>query len=269
MQNKSVHSKPLYGFEPLAHRGFAQDVPENTITAFRRAYDLGVRWMEIDVHSTADGRVIVFHDSTLNRVVGVSGKVADKTLAEIQAFDLGGGHTIPTLEQVLTELPHLNFNIDVKDETSAQELPLVVARTGAVDRVRIASFSERRRGATLRKLRALLPGRYIQTGASEKAMFVFYAAAHTVPALWPLFRWLTSPFFESFESMQIPPIYRFLGRKFQVVTPRLLETAHRYGLTVQVWTIDDPQEMKRLMTMGVDGIVSNRVDLLVDLMARD
>ncbi|GAA1046169.1 glycerophosphodiester phosphodiesterase [Rothia amarae] len=253
-------------FEPFAHRGFALDVPENTIAAFQKAAALGVRWMEIDVHTTSDGVVIVFHDSTLNRMVGISGKVCDKTWTEIQAFDLPGGHKIPTLEQTLVELPELFFNIDVKDDASAQALPEVVAKTGAINRVRIASFSEKRRAATVKKMRALAPDSVIKTSASELAMYGFYVAAHTVPALWPVMKRLASPFFEDFESMQIPLTYKFLGKNFTVVTPQLVQTAHRFGLTVQVWTIDNPQVMRDLLKIGVDGIVTNRSDVLREVL---
>lgn len=267
MPTISHASQPLHHFEPFAHRGYAQDVPENTLAAFAAAQKFGVEWMEIDVNTTADGVVIVFHDFTLNRVAGIPGKVAEKTWQEIQQITLKGGHKIPSLAQVLQEFPELKFNIDVKDEGSMRELPAVVAQAGAVDRVRIASFSERRRAGTVRALKKLVPGQKVKTSASEMAMVGFYVIAHTAPSLWPLVRSVGRLFFESFESMQIPPTYRVLGRDVKVVTSALVNMAHRYGYTVQVWTIDCPQKMRFFMDMGVDGIVTNRTDVLAKILS--
>lgn len=252
-------------FEPLAHRGFARDVPENTIAAFKKAAELGIRWMEIDVHTTADGVVIIFHDHTLNRMLGVSGNVADKTWAEIQALDLPGGYKVPTLEEALTELPDLFFNIDLKDQASAHRLPPVIARTGSVRRVRIASFTERYRATAIRLLNKLVPDQKISSGASVAAVYGFFATALTIPALWPLVRKLSGFFLMPFDSMQVPQNYKICGKEIAVVTPRFIQAAHRHGITVQVWTIDDSETMEKLFRMGVDGIVTNQVDLIQEV----
>ncbi|MDO4916129.1 MAG: glycerophosphodiester phosphodiesterase family protein [Rothia sp. (in: high G+C Gram-positive bacteria)] len=267
MPTISQTPRPLHYFEPFAHRGYAQDVPENTLAAFAAAQKFGVEWMEIDVNTTADGVVIVFHDFTLNRVAGVPGKVAEKTWQEIQQITLKGGHKIPSLAQVLQEFPQLKFNIDVKDEGSMRELPAVVAQAGAVDRVRIASFSERRRAGAVRALRKLLTGQKVKTSASEMAIVGFYVIAHTVPSLWPVARAVGKIFIEPFDSLQIPPTYKVLGREVKVATPALIDMAHRYGYTVQLWTIDCPKEMKFFMERGVDGIVTNRTDVLMKILS--
>lgn len=258
---------PYIPCEPYAHRVFHQDVPENTLEAIQAAANLGVRWMEIDVRTTADGVVIVFHDEDLKRVAGKRGRIAEKTWAEVQKIELPGGIKIPSLKQTLAQFPELYFNIDVKDTGSVAALPAVIARASAEKRVRVASFSEKRRTPTVRAINKLVSGTRVRASFSELYTFVFWACAHWAPSAWhPVVRVL-GLLWEPFDALQVPQTYRVLGREVTVVTRKFVDFAHRHNKTVQVWTIDEAQQMRELIRLGVDGIVTNRSDVLVKVLA--
>ncbi len=257
---------PYTPCEPYAHRGFHQDVPENTLEAIQAAANLGVRWMEIDVRTTADGVVIVFHDEDLKRLAGKRGRIAEKIWAEVQKIELPGGIKIPSLKQTLAQFPELYFNIDVKDVGSVAALPAVIARASAEKRVRVASFSEKRRTPTVRAINKLVSGTRVRASSSELYTFVFWACAHWAPSAWhPVMRVL-GLFWEPFDALQVPKTYRVLGREVAVVTREFVDFAHRHNKTVQVWTIDEAQQMRELIRLGVDGIVTNRSDALVKVL---
>ncbi|MDO4919168.1 glycerophosphodiester phosphodiesterase [Kocuria sp.] len=266
----------------LAHRGFSLDGHENTMAAFRAAADLGLLWLETDVHTTRDGVVVAFHDPSLERVTGTDGNVNDLTWEQLRTLRVGGEHGIPTLAELLRGLPGARLNIDVKDEASVAALPRVIADEGAADRVRVASFSESRRRRTLAAL-TRLTGRRVQTSAGVLGTAGFLAVAAVAPwtdrlspriaaALWRGHRRAWSRVVAPFDTLQLPERHVLelpLGGRFTVpvVTPGLLGFAHREGLSVHVWTVNEPTDMHRLLDMGVDGIVTDRADLLRDVLA--
>lgn len=252
---------PFSRAELYAHRGLSLEHPENTLEAFEAAARQGARWIETDVRTTADGVVLIFHDSTLNRVAGRPGRIDELTFEQVREVELAGGARIPTLREALDRFPDLSFNIDVKDDASAAALPAVVVGAGAGQRVRIASFSEKRRSACLREFATLAPGLRVKSSAAVEGTTLFSLVCRTVPAAWPLVARLAGRWVEPFDSLQVPRHYRVLGRRVPVVTPRFLATAHRFGLEVHVWTIDDPEQMRELLELGADGIVTNRSDL--------
>lgn len=256
--------KPLDQITRYAHRGLALNHTENTLEAFTAGIDAGAQWVETDVNTTADGVVLVMHDATLNRVAQHSGVIAQMTYAQVQEVTLPCGAKIPTLEEALNAFPELNFNIDLKDMGSARGIGQVLRRTGAWERVRLASFSENRLLTARESLReAGVDG--VRFSGAERSMILFYLVAHLAPALWPRVQKLLGGVLSEFDALQIPMNYTVAGRRVPVLTRKLLAAAHRYGYRVDVWTIDDPETMRFLAKLGVDGIVTNRADLLTEI----
>lgn len=237
-------------FAAIAHRGGAGHTDlagkENTLAAFRHAVALGYRYVETDVHGTRDDQVVVFHDDELSRVSDGRGAIADYALTEVNRLRVGGSEPIPTLDEVLETFPDTCFNIDIKHAGAITPLVKTIERHRAQDRVCVASFSVER----LRAFRRLM-GRRVPTSVSTIGV-VWNGYVPVLPRL------LNSPG----VAIQIPVTRRVGGRHVPVLTPRLLRHAHMAGKVVHIWTVDDPLEMHRLLDMGVDGIVSDRTDLL-------
>lgn len=252
----------------LAHRGFCPDGAENTLDSFRAARDLGYEWIETDVNTTADGVVLSFHDETLDRVTGGTGRVSSLTWAQIRAERVAGAGRIPRFSELLTELPELKFNVDVKDEASVTALPALLHELGAVDRVRVTSFSESRRRRTLRRIREL-EARSVPTSSGKEGMRLLLLCSWLGGPSWRIARRATARWIEPFDTVQIPRCYRIRGGpEVQLVTPRFLGFAHRHGIDVHVWTVNETAEMRELLELGVDGIVTDRADLLAALLAQ-
>lgn len=266
----------------LAHRGFSLDGHENTLRAFRAAADLGFVWVETDVNTTSDGVVLAFHDPTLDRVTNTSGDVCDLPWSELQDVRIGSTEPLATLSELLRELPDLHFNIDVKDESSVTALPRVLAQEGAVDRVRVTSFSEDRRRRTLENI-ARLTGKRPLTSAgtigcagltilSKTARVTDKASPRIASLIWSLLTKAWAVKVADFTAVQLPVTYDLSlpgGRKLpvSVVDPKFVEVAHRVGVAVHVWTINDADEMRQLLDIGADGIVTDRGDVLTRVLA--
>ncbi len=253
----SVAHYPFFADHPvgLAHRGGALYGPnvglENTLTAFGNAWDLGYTYFETDVHATRDGRVVVFHDEHLDRVTDRTGAVAQLTHAEVSRARVGGTEPIPTIDELFDAFPQARVNIDLKAAGAIEPLWRAIQRHGAHDRVCVASFSERRVAAFRR-----LAGPRVATAASQ----VGTAALRFLPQR------LAFIARARVQVVEVPVAALVAGRTVPVATPELVETAHRLGLHVHVWTIDDPAEMHRLLDLGVDGIHSDRIDVLRDVL---
>lgn len=246
-------STPTSGYldtPPLAfaHRGGAAAGDENTADAFGRAVEMGYRYLETDVHATADGQVVVFHDDTLDRLLGRPGRVRDVRWADLNALRVGGVAAVPRLADVLEAWPNVRFNIDMKDDPAVGPTVDVVRRAGAVDRVLLASFDAKR----LVRARAALPAVATSMGTGEVARLWLASRAGRrvrLPA--------------SVVAAQVPTHH---GR-VRLVDRRFVRTAHRSGLQVHVWTIDDPDTMNNLLDLGVDGIMTDRIEVLRDVYA--
>ncbi len=240
----------------LAHRGGAGHAPnrgrENSLAAFREAVDLGYGYLETDVHATRDGVLVAFHDDRLDRVTDGSGLLADLPWSVVRQARIAGREEIPTLDAVLEELPEVRVNIDVKAPGGVEPLARVIRAHGAVGRVCVASFSERR----VRAVRRLV-GPRLATAAGP----VGVAVSRFTPGA--LAGWVRS----TAPVLQVPVRHRVAGVDVTLVTQALLRRLHRVGKHVHVWTVDDPGEMHRLLDLGVDGIVSDRIDLLRDVLA--
>ncbi|MDY3049085.1 MAG: glycerophosphodiester phosphodiesterase family protein [Rothia sp. (in: high G+C Gram-positive bacteria)] len=248
-----------------AHRGLAQHCAENTEQAFRQALAVGAHWIETDVHTSKDGQVIVFHDPTLERLAGRPEAVADLTWQQIKSIPLKEGGQIPRLQDILSAFPQASFNIDLKDSRSAEEIIPLLRSSQAAGRVRLASFSERALRAAYR--RAQQAGLEVSFSASQPVSTLFYALSRIHPRLWSLLSPLSSRLLLPFDAIQLPLTHRLAGRQFQVIDRKLLAAAHQAGIAVHVWTVDDERTMRELIALGVDGIVSNRSDLLARLLA--
>ncbi|GAB3935315.1 glycerophosphodiester phosphodiesterase [Micromonospora vulcania] len=230
----------------FAHRGGAADGDENTTEAFARAIGLGYRYVETDVHATADGVAVIFHDPTLARVTGEPGRIADLRWADLASVRVGGAAVVPRLDEVLGAWPQVRFNIDVKADGGVAPTVATVTRAGATDRVLLASFSD----ARLTRLRALTQGRVATSLGMRGGPAAARLAARPSTAAAP-----------SVVAAQVPPRY---GR-VPVVDRRFVDYCHRLGLQVHVWTIDEPGQMHDLLDRGVDGIMTDHVGVLRDV----
>lgn len=233
----------------LAHRGLAVEAPENTLLAFAHALALGVDHVETDVHASSDGVAIVSHDPELDRVAGLAGRVSELTAAQLHGIDLGEGQGFATLAEALEAFPDARFNIDLKSMDGVAPAVDAVRQTRAHDRVLLTSFSERRRAAALR----LLPD--VATSASGPRFAAALLAARL--GLVPLVRRAL----DGIHAVQIP--LRAAG--LETTAPPLLRAFHAAGVEVHVWTINDPAVMASLLDRGVDGIVTDRADLAMEL----
>lgn len=236
----------------LAHRGLItaaggdSGVWENSAAAFAAAHAAGVDYVETDCQVTADGDVVLFHDATLDRLVGDSRAVRDVRTRELRAVfaDHGG---LLRVDEALASFPDVRFNIDVK--TAAAVAPLGPILAEHTHRVLVTSFSDANRRATLASvLRAGASMRPATSGGSRTiASLRALSALHLSPA-----RAL-----RDIDALQIPERHGAL----KVLTPALLRAAHRHGVEVHVWTVNAPEDMRRLVAAGVDGVVSDRSDV--------
>jgi glycerophosphoryl diester phosphodiesterase len=236
----------------FAHRGGAL-LPanvgiENTHAAFQNAVDLGYRYLETDVHSSRDGVVYAFHDVELTRMTGIVSPFRDLDSTGIDAMRVGGREPIPRLADLLDAFPDARFNIDVKADDAVEPTIGVMRRADALDRVCLASFSDVR----LLRLRAAVPDVPTAFSPSEVARL----------RLAPLRRGQAYGARRGGRCVQVP----FRQGRLTVVTPGLVGRAHALGLLVHVWTVDDPAEMRYLLDIGVDGLMSDRIDVLRDVL---
>ncbi len=239
----------------MAHRGGAMHAElvglENTLDAFRHAVKLGYHYLETDVHASRDGVLLAFHDAVLDRVTDRLGPLATLTAEEIGQARIAGAHAVPTMAELLEEFPTVRFNIDLKAEAAVHPLAGLIERTGAHGRVCVGSFSPLR----MRAFRALTAGR-VATSASPPEVAAVKVAPSAALAR-TLLRGSHRP-----AALQVP---HRRGR-LTVVTPTLVRRAHAAGLHVHVWTVDEPDEMHHLLDLGVDGLITDRTDLLRDVL---
>jgi glycerophosphoryl diester phosphodiesterase len=240
----------------VAHRGGSRLAPENTLEAFRDAVE---RWradmLEMDVRLTRDGEVVVIHDETVDRTTDGTGPVFSFTLEELHRLDAGHrfvdvlgqpsfrgrGVRIPRFEDVLLALPQARMNVEAKEPRVAAALVEIIRRHGAEARVLVAAEREPCRDAVRG-----YPGPW---GASRAQVFWFWVL-HRLP--WG------GPYTPAADILQVPELWKGL----RIVTPGFVRAAHERNVPVQVWTVDDPADMRRLLALGVDGIQTDRPDVL-------
>jgi glycerophosphoryl diester phosphodiesterase len=227
----------------FAHRGGASEAPENTRPAFERAVELGYRYLETDVQLTADDVAVAFHDDDLARTCGRPGRISELPWSDVATARVDGREPIPRLDELLGAWPDLRWNLDCKTDRGVDPLADLLQRASLLDRVCVSAFSDRR----LRRLRRRL-GHGLCSAAGPAELTAIRFIGWTLPG--PL-------------AAQVP-VRR--GR-ITVVDERFVARAHRRGIAVHVWTIDDPAEMARLLDLGVDGIMTDRPGVLRDVLS--
>lgn len=255
MLDPEVWSPPI----AIAHRGSRLLWPENTMEAFSGAVDLGCRHLETDLHITADGQLVCIHDPTVDRTTDGSGEVASHTLEELAQLDAGFRHAgpegyryrgqgirIPTLEEVATAFPGAALVLDLKVDGMEQPLARLLDRLDLYGRVIVGGFDDARIEALHRETEGRVA---ISTGP-------------TLSRLWVIASRVGRGGGGEAQALQVPTRIRGV----QVVDRRLVESAHAHGLQVHVWTVNDIEEMGGLLDIGVDGIITDRPDLLKDLL---
>ena len=237
----------------IAHRGASGHAPQNTLAAFLLAAEMGADGIELDVHLAADGEVVVIHDATVNATTDGAGHVSGMTVAELQELDAGGwfgdafaGQRIPTLQQVFDAVGHrLLINVEIKVEPGAHPLAQeaetvrLIEDNHLVERVIISSFSPK----SLRRVHKLNP---------HIALGLLYARIET-----RFSAWIT-------RLLHVP--YQALHPSFRMVDAAYVENAHRQGYRVNVWTVNEVDDMQRMLDAGVDAIITNYPDVLGNLL---
>ncbi len=243
----------------MAHRGSQVLWPENTIVSFQGAVDLGFRYLETDIRATRDGVLVACHDPTLERTTDGTGSVADRTFDELQELDAGyhfspeeeypqrgRGVRIPALDEVLVTFPDVILTLDLKAGGIEAALHDLIARRKAWDRIIVGSFRDRR----LRRFRTMTEGRVAtSSGPGETARFLTAARTGRAPRM-------------QADALQVPE----RAGPIHVVNERTVRTAHECGKQVHVWTVNDRRRMVELLDLGVDGIITDRPDILRDVM---
>lgn len=234
----------------LAHRGLAVEAPENTLLAFVHAVAAGATHLETDVRGSADGTAVCCHDESLLRLTGEDVAVSRLTMAELRGVRLPYEQGFCSLAEALDAFPDVRFNIDVKSIDAIEPTIEAVRTAGAEDRVLITSFSGARRRATLRGL----PGAATSVSAGGALLGALLAVLRLTPLLRLALRGI--------DAVQLP---ERIG-PLRVASGGAVQAFHAAGVEVHIWTIDDPARMAALLDAGVDGLVTNRADLAVELL---
>ena len=240
--------------------------PGDTLLFLESAAALGVDALEMNVNMTKDRQIVLLHDVTIDDTANGTGLVSDMTLDEIKTLDAaytwtqdGGqtfpyrdqGLTIPTLEEVFQTFPDFPMIVEIKQESPSMAQPLcdLIRQYGMGNKVIIPSFSD----IAMREFRAVCPEVTTAASSGEVKQFVYLS-----------FAFLSNPAVPAYTAMQVP----IESSGITVITPGFVRNAHRRGLQIHAWTINDPDEMKRLIEMGVDGIMTDRPDILLDILDR-
>ena len=266
---ENEHSSPQQkgeGMLVMAHRGGSGLWPENTMLAFERARDLGVDVIEIDVQSTADDVLVVMHDATVERTTNGTGRINDLTLAEVKRLDAGyrwstdgmktfpwrgQGLSVPTLEEVFTRLPEMRFNIEPKQESPSLAKPLcrMIRGKGMVNKITVGSF----RQTVLDEFRRECPEVATSASPAEVSEFMRVYKAQRDTTYRPVMR-----------ALQVPEYVAGV----RVLSKDFVEAAHLRNLQVHAWTVNETEEMRRLIGIGVDGIMTDYPDRLLTVLGR-
>ena len=240
-----AHPGPL----ALAHRGGAADGLENPHTAFARAVELGYRHLETDVHATADGELVAFHDATLDRVTDASGPIRALPWSQVRRARVGGREPLPLMRELLRAFPGACWNIDVKAEPALVPLLRLLEEEDAWDRVCVGSFDERR----VARAQTLAGSRLATSLGTHGVIRLRLRSYGLVPvrAVRP-----------SAVCVQVPE--RHSG--VRVVDRAFVRAAHALRMQVHVWTVNERNRMRELLDLGVDGIVTDHIETLRDVL---
>lgn len=256
----------------IAHQGGEGLRPSNTMAAFAHAVALGVDVLETDVHATADGALVLMHDDTVDRTTNGSGTLRQMTLAEVQVLDAGyywtddGGQSypyrgqglaVPTLRELLTTFPQMRFNVEIKEQEPPVAEPLcgLIRELGLAEQMLVASFNE----TAIVAFRQACPE--VATSMVQAEIIPFFALSKL---------WLGVIYQPRVEAIQVP---EFRGGivpwgDLRVVNGRFIGDAQRHNIEVHVWTVNESDDMQRMLDWGVDGIITDRPDRLLELLGR-
>lgn len=250
----------------IAHQGGADLWPSNTMLAFENAVELGVDMLEMDMHSTADGALVIMHDTTVDRTTDGSGRINEMSLAEIKELDAGynwtddegqsypfrdQGVTIPTLDEVFSAFPDELFNIEIKQAEPSITQPFCqkIREYGLANQVLVASFNQE----VLDEFRQVCPEVATSTGENDGIMLLV-----------PSFLWLEAIHSPRAQAVQSPEEYFGMT----VLRQRTVDAAHDRGMEIHAWTINETEDMERLLALGLDGIITDRPDRMLELLGR-
>jgi glycerophosphoryl diester phosphodiesterase len=242
------------GSEPLAiaHRGGAALAPENSLAAFGLASAMGLRYLETDIRVTADGQLVCFHDDTLDRVTSATGPVRSKALRDLRRLRINGIEPIPTFDEALDAFPQQCFTVDLKDQSAIEPLVKSLRRKGVAQRVCIAGAWD----GWLGQVRSEVPE--VTSALGWRSLTALLTCAKT--GLRPPKALATAPFAHVPVKLSRVPIF----------VERLVAMSHDIGVRVVTWTVDEPVVIRRLLDVDVDAIITNRPDVLREvLIARD
>lgn len=258
----SSPSKPLV----IAHQGGDDLWPGNTMFAFQNAVELGVDALEMDLHITNDGVLVLIHDETIDRTTNGAGEVESMTLDELKQFDAGydwsrdegvtfpfrgQGITIPTLEEVFLAFPDKRMTIEIKKSNASMIEPLcqMIRAYDMQDRIVVASFYDDK----MKAFREECPEVATSSAKNETTVFVLLSKV-----------FLTGFYSPSFYSLQVPEE----SSGITVITESFIRAAHERNLAVEPWTINDEETMRKLIEWGVDGIMTDRPDIMLEILGR-
>ena len=250
----------------IAHQGGAGLWPSDTLFAFENAVELGVDVLEMDMHSTADGVLVMMHDATVDRTTDGSGRINNMTLAELKELDAGyawsdddgqtypfrgQGITAPTLDEVFSAFPDEYFNIEIKQSEPSITEPFCqkIRDNGLAGQVLVASFNQE----VVDEFRQVCPEIATSTGESDG-----------IKLLVPSFVWLEAIHSPRAQAVQTPEEYFGMT----VLKQRTVDAAHKRGMEIHAWTIDETEDMERLLALGLDGIITDRPDRMLELLGR-
>lgn len=232
------HAAPL----AFAHRGDQDAAPENTMAAFASAVAHGFGVIETDLRASRDDALHIFHDATLDRMCGRAGLIETLACDEIARLKIRGAHHVPRLAEALEAFPNTRFNLDCKSDAAAALLPNVLAQAKAWDRVCVGSFDDRR----LATLRTLCGPKLCTSMAMKEVARVRFRS------------WFLPVPIPPGDCLQVPLRWRDIS----IVDARFIATCHRHGLPVHVWTVNEEEEMHRLLDLGVDGLMTDHPRVL-------
>lgn len=239
------HSSPI----AFAHRGGTSVAAENTMSAFQYAVDLGYRYVETDVHLSADGVLYAFHDDDLSRICGIDGAISELQSGQVDSIRLEGGEHIPRFDELLYTWPKLKINIEPKSDAAVDPLIQAISAPSVLERVCVGSFQDRR----IKRCRKAF-GADLCTSMGEKESAAFRAYSYGL---------VDAEHIEA-NCAQLPVKFGAIP----LVDKRLVQAADALGIGIHVWTVNDVEEMERLLDLGVSAIMTDDVTDLRELLIK-
>lgn len=233
----------------IAHRGFSSEAPENSIESFKKAAKSGIDMVEFDVHETKDGRIIVMHDQTLDRTTDGKGVIKDLTLKEIRKFHEANGEHVPTIEEVIRILrKNCALNIEIKDKHLANKVLAIIKKEKIQNKVMISSVH----AGVIRLIKQKEP--------KIKTAWLVSITRWKLTILYSLRSFLPYFLVRMAKKMKTDSI----GLQYRLVTDKLVKSLHKNNLSIGVWTVNNKKDIQTMKLLGVDAIISDKPNLLID-----